>query len=81
VQIVETIDGTGNQAERCKHHHRRPKEFRLQQLGAEEGRCEHESVLDPLQRAQELDVMLHLFWFDAAKVQTFLEYSKSLYLM
>ena len=50
-QIVEAIDGTRNQTERCKHYERGPKVVGLQQIVAEEDRRKDEHVFEPLQRA------------------------------
>jgi hypothetical protein len=38
---------------------------------AEEDRRKNESVLEPLQRAEELDVLFHLLCNDAAKIHLF----------
>ena len=71
-KIVEAIDGTGNQAERCKYDQRGPQEIPLQQVVAEEDWRKHESVFEPLQRAKQSNIVYHL----AAKLTIFLEISK-----
>ena len=58
-QVVETVDGAGDEAERCEDHQCRPEKFGLQQIVAEEYGCKHERVLKPLQRAKKLDVVYH----------------------
>ena len=58
-QVVEAIDGTGNQTKRRKYNQRRPKEFRLQQIIAEEDRRKNEEVFEPLQRPYQFYVMYH----------------------
>ena len=50
-QIVEALDRTRNQTERCKHYERGPKVVELQQIVAEEDRRKDEHILEPLQRA------------------------------
>ena len=63
-QVVEAIDGTRYQAERCEGNQRWPKEVRLQQFVAEEDWRKHEEVFKPLQRPEQLYVMYH----SAAKI-------------
>ena len=58
-QIIETIDTARNKTERGKHHKRRPEEFRLQQIVAEEDRRKDKKVLQPLQRTEQSDVFYH----------------------
>ena len=58
-QIVETIDRTRNQAERCKDDQRRPQQIPLQQVIAEEDWRKHESVFEPLQRAKQSNIVYH----------------------
>lgn len=48
-QVVETVDGAGDETECQEDDQRRPKQLPLQQVAAEEDRRKHESVLEPLQ--------------------------------
>jgi hypothetical protein len=48
-QVFETIDGAGDKAKGEEDNQRRPEQFPLQQIAAEEDRRKHESVLEPLQ--------------------------------
>ena len=43
---------------------------------AEEYRRKHESVFEPLQRTEELDVVYHLLPFDAANLRLLIEFPK-----
>ena len=58
-KIVETIDGTGNQAKRCKYDERGPQQIPLQQVVAEEDWRKHKSVFEPLQRAKQSYIVYH----------------------
>ena len=59
LQIIETVDGAGYEAERCEDNERWPQKIPLQQIVAEEDRRKDEHVLEPLQWAQQLDVLYH----------------------
>jgi hypothetical protein len=58
-QVVETIDGTRDEAKRHKHNQRGPKIVQLQQIVAEKDWHKDKHVLEPLQRAEELNIILH----------------------
>lgn len=58
-EIIEAIDGAGNQAERYKYNQRGPQQIPLQQVVAEEDRRKDKSVFEPLQRAKQSNIVYH----------------------
>ena len=49
LQVVETVDGTGDETERVEDDQRWPQQIPLQQVVAEEDWRKDEHVLEPLQ--------------------------------
>jgi hypothetical protein len=78
-QVVEAVDGARDEAEGKEYDDRRPQIVPLQQVVAEEYRCKHESVLDPLQRSEQLDIRFHTqdYRYLFAKVRLFCVFSKN----
>lgn len=59
LQVVEAIDAARDKTKRGEDDECRHQIIQLQQVIAEENRRKDKSVLEPLQRAKELDIVYH----------------------